>query len=148
MNDNANIKLLYCWNQKWIEQHHDIPTGYEAAYVSTLMSTLTDALLDAGYAVERGTTLYHTWNGAYFTHRFGEIATYSELTAEQAAEVWEIVESVYASVDTQFEIHRLAEQVGTDIGEAIARDVIDNDYSVEWTGLEPRDVDRIPTGLD
>ena len=37
----------------------------------------------------------------------------------------------------------LAIEVGASIGDAIARDVIADGMSVEWTGLDPQDGDRL-----
>jgi hypothetical protein len=38
--------------------------------------------------------------------------------------------------------------IGERIGEAMARDVIADGMSQEWTGLDPQDADQIPAGMD
>lgn len=44
---------------------------------------------------------------------------------------------------------KTAQEIGTEIGRAIAADVLGNeDMSIEWTGIEAQDADRIPEGID
>ena len=40
------------------------------------------------------------------------------------------------------------EQLGRELGRAIARDALADGADLVWTGLDPQDVDRIPDGLD
>lgn len=41
-----------------------------------------------------------------------------------------------------------AQEIGTKIGKAIARDVLAEDMPRKWTGLDAQDVDQIPEGMD
>ena len=40
------------------------------------------------------------------------------------------------------------QEIGSQIGNAIARDVLANDLPREWTGLDPMDADQIPKWMD
>ena len=41
-----------------------------------------------------------------------------------------------------------AKEIGTQIGNAIARDVLADDMPRTWTGLDAQDGDQIPEGMD
>lgn len=41
-----------------------------------------------------------------------------------------------------------ATEIGTKIGQAIARDVLAEGMPREWTGLDAQDADQIPEGVD
>ena len=40
------------------------------------------------------------------------------------------------------------EEIGTQLGKAIARDAMADDMPIQWTGLDAQDGDHIPSGMD
>lgn len=108
---NHEITLEVCSNVEWLRENAGlnldrIADGMEDDAARKLGSEICSRLEDAGYktcSAKGQRTMFHGWNGANtFTCKLGPVGTFDDLTAEQEAEIFELISAAQDSIERAF----------------------------------------------
>lgn len=108
---NETICLEICRNTEWLRENAGldlarIEEAHQNEAADELYSELCTRLRAIGFDVEsakRQRVTYHGWNGANsFRHKFGAVATFSDLSDTQQADIFAAIDAAVAAVQKQF----------------------------------------------